>query len=346
MPEYLSVSSPAREVSSAPHSRSCSFKKRPNNLEVLSSPRPRTNSMPNCQSHHLAVPHMDYNEYSSIDERICRIRSFRTTAKGVENNGDSFKRHSTNSLMSSGSTVTDYEKQRSSSITSEDSQTNSGVSWVPSYFRVALIGSNGVGKSAISRQFLTSEYVGYDVTTPENEEQDTTVSVLLDGEESIMEFTEDPQVTDLENLHVDAFIVAFSITDYSSFVAATSLIQHLRVTMGTDRTILLVANKIDLVRQRKVTAKGARDFAIKYDCDYRETSAVLNHHVDDLLVASLKQIRIKLSPPSEEKKNSRRHSIKSCSDKLTSPRKALALFTKFLNLHTHKSRSCNNLLAF
>ena len=33
-----------------------------------------------------------------------------------------------------------------------------------------------------------------------------------------------------------------------------------------------------------------------YDCLHYETSAALNHHVDELLVAILKQIRHKLAP--------------------------------------------------
>ena len=33
-----------------------------------------------------------------------------------------------------------------------------------------------------------------------------------------------------------------------------------------------------------------------YDCLHYETSAALNHHVDELLVAILKQIRHKLDP--------------------------------------------------
>jgi Rad/Gem-related GTP binding protein 1 len=51
-------------------------------------------------------------------------------------------------------------------------------------------------------------------------------------------------------------VVVFAINDHDSFNTAGQLVRYLRVDYGTDRAILLVANKIDLVRKRKVTAEG------------------------------------------------------------------------------------------
>lgn len=55
---------------------------------------------------------------------------------------------------------------------------------------------------------------------------------------------------------MDAFVVVFAINEHASFEVAQNLVRFLRVDYGTDRAILLVANKIDLVRKRKVTADG------------------------------------------------------------------------------------------
>ena len=59
----------------------------------------------------------------------------------------------------------------------------------------------------------------------------------------------------LEQL-LDAYVVVFAINDHDSFDTAQQLVRYLRVDYGTDRAILLVANKIDLVRKRKVTTEG------------------------------------------------------------------------------------------
>ncbi|ESO98249.1 hypothetical protein LOTGIDRAFT_159044 [Lottia gigantea] len=150
------------EVSSAPHSRSCSFKtrNRPSDLQIRKS-RQRTNSVPNCQLF-LKLPEDGFKNIPKA--QLCRVRSFKTTSKHLINRGDSFKNRSTNSLMSSGSAVTEPDKKlRTLSVTSDDSQ---GGSSAPSYFKVAILGSNGVGKSTLLRQFMTSECMGYNASSP------------------------------------------------------------------------------------------------------------------------------------------------------------------------------------
>ena len=44
----------------------------------------------------------------------------------------------------------------------------------------------------------------------------------------------------------------------------------------------------------------AKQLATEFNCKYTETSAALNHNVDELLVGILKQIKIKLTPDVSE----------------------------------------------
>lgn len=46
---------------------------------------------------------------------------------------------------------------------------------------------------------------------------------------------------------------------------------------------MLVGNKIDLVDDRKVTAKEAEELAKEYKMPYFETSAKLNKNIDGLM---------------------------------------------------------------
>jgi hypothetical protein len=46
----------------------------------------------------------------------------------------------------------------------------------------------------------------------------------------------------------------------------------------------------------RVCVVDARTSATQFDCKYVETSAALNHHVDELLVGIVSQIRLKLNP--------------------------------------------------
>ncbi|RUS84739.1 hypothetical protein EGW08_007481, partial [Elysia chlorotica] len=84
---------------STPHSRSNSFKNRPRPkliLDIKAAQRPRTNSLPNA---YLPLPEPFYLPHGD-GCGVKRVRSFKTTSKGLINHGDSYKR-STNSLMSS-----------------------------------------------------------------------------------------------------------------------------------------------------------------------------------------------------------------------------------------------------
>ncbi|XP_067651732.1 GTP-binding protein Rit1-like [Haliotis asinina] len=337
---------PERVSASAPHSRSCSFKNRPRpKLELdLADARPRINSMPNC-SVYLSLPdglHGDLRMFGQ-NAGFFRVRSFKTTSKGVVNHGDSFKKRSTVSLMSSGSTVTENEqRQRTLSVASEESTAVSGgSSAAPSYFRVVMLGAPGVGKTTLTRQFMTSEYMGsYDVITPDpDEHDDSIVSVMLDGEESMMEFIDNPEDCDFEDLRVDAYVVAFSITDHESFETAVNMVRQLRVEMGTDRAIILVANKTDLVRQRRVPSAEAKVIAMKYDCKYAETSVAINHHVDELLVGILSQIRFKLNIPVNQVVLTEKPKEK------LSPKRAMLFLSKLFKQASRKSKSCDNLFV-
>ncbi|KAL5022823.1 hypothetical protein ScPMuIL_001978 [Solemya velum] len=341
------------------HQRSCSFKTRtkPRDGEGEEN-QPRRHSMPVQQTPNLlSVSYNDLRECREEEEGLHRVRSFKTTSKGLVNDGDSFKSRSTNNIMSTGSTVTSdsnnpKEETRSilvrerfpSEASDESSTTPSCTSYTsqqsPSYFRVLMLGANGVGKTAITNQFMTSEYMGAYDTTIELY-NDKTVSVLLDGEETTMEFLDfnDGEVP-IEDLNIDAYVLAFSLTDQSTFQVARNIARRLRLDFGTDRTICLVGNKSDLVRKRQVTVDDAKRLATNYDCKYIEASVALNHNIDELLVGILKQIRLKLSldvdiavPQSPNKKPKD-------SNKTKGPK---GLLTKLFKINNKYAKSCDNL---
>ncbi|XP_059166719.1 GTP-binding protein REM 1-like, partial [Physella acuta] len=251
---------------SAPHSRSSSFKNRPRpklNIDIELAQRPRTNSLPNA---YLPLP-----EQFLLPEKcgIQRVRSFKTTSKGLVNHGDSYKK-STNSLMSSGSAASITEANtklpRRPSWVSDDSAPESEESHpqAPSVvcpsnihlYRVLMMGAPGVGKTALTRQFMTSEYKGTytESNTPDIIEPERNVNVLLDEQESTLHFLDEEQHPDFEaeDLPIDAYVVVFSVSDTTSYNYALKSIRTLREVHRTTKAIILVGNKIDLARQRRV----------------------------------------------------------------------------------------------
>ncbi|KAH3772792.1 GTP-binding protein REM 1-like isoform X2 [Dreissena polymorpha] len=243
------------------------------------------------------------NEARSSDGPLRRVRSFKTTSKGVVNRGDSFRKKNSSRNVASGST-NGFDSPRLDASHSQPSQSDFECTASPeeppsSYFRVQLVGAPGCGKTSITNQFMSSDYANaYDSMNADDIER--TVTIQLDGEEFTLEFIDalpwdDTADSDID-VTADAYVVVYSVIDRVTFDAAVQSLYRLRHGLGSDRPIILVGNKIDLVRKRKVKKGDVNSISRTYDCLQFETSAALNHHVDELLVAILRQIRHKLNP--------------------------------------------------
>lgn len=138
---------------------------------------------------------------------------------------------------------------------------------------------------------------------------------------------------------VDAYLVVFSVDSRASFGAAIERLNTLRESHGTDRAIILVANKIDLVRRRMVSSEEAKGIAELYHSKYAETSVTLNHNVDELLVGILRQIRLKLDPEVVEKSES----SESESQGRKRCRGARGLLSRFFRKSPKHTSSCDDL---
>jgi len=162
-----------RGARSAPSSRSCSFKNKPRSRGLrLQIEEPRRNSVPITSSNTLSVSYTDIRTANGA--LLQRVRSFKTTSKGIENRGDSFRRRSNGSIASTGSAkimehFSECNKRcRIPSDTSDDSATTCSCasSTSPAYYKVLVLGEDGVGKTALTSQFMTSEYMGdLDIST-------------------------------------------------------------------------------------------------------------------------------------------------------------------------------------
>ena len=157
--------------------------------------RPRTRSMPSrsraCklkQNRSMTIAEgcshvtSDYRHQGSLStgddletEAIYRVRSFSTSGKTVINRGDSFKSCTTSSghasIMGSSCSITGEEsyhtQSRTSSVSSQGDHSDcSSCGMPPPMYKVLMLGSHGVGKSSLSQQFTTSEYMGHVDTLP------------------------------------------------------------------------------------------------------------------------------------------------------------------------------------
>ncbi|XP_018404767.1 PREDICTED: uncharacterized protein LOC108781327 [Cyphomyrmex costatus] len=338
----------------APGSRSSG---RPNYL-CLPQQRSRVASMPN----------------TGVEEEYYRLRHFSITGKGVVNRGDSLKsrRSRSNNSMASSNSSTEHltasypGSARNSAAGSLASSRESSASQGPAPYRVLMLGAPAVGKSSLVSQFMTSEYLHAYDTSIDDESGEKTVSVLLAGEESELTFIDHScaEMTPencISTYEPHAYCVVYSTTDRASVRIAEEVLQSLwRSDHVSARGVILVGNKVDLVRSRLVSTEEGKSMATSYDCKFIETSVGINHNVDELLVGLLTQIRLKLENPERTREMFRKRSRKnrsksplgSCSEN-NSPKKYRGSRTstslKVRNLldkvwaRDSKSKSCENL---
>ncbi|KAK7505381.1 hypothetical protein BaRGS_00003543 [Batillaria attramentaria] len=328
----------------------------------------RTRSLPECGGESDETS--ETPDAKDNHSHFCRVRSFKNTRKGLVRAGESYKAKDAVGAFKRTGSVRCYRKSvgRSESEDSTDSHTADSVggsSLAESYYRVGVLGGAGVGKTTLVRQFLASdEQRGKEnVGEVDRDLKKNTVSVLLDGDESLLEFLDDcegedlslypdayahpndrdgdcPSQSDVTPFQCDAYTVVFALNDVCSLREGDLTLCHLREDLGCDRAIFLVGNKSDLVRQRHVSVEDACKLAHKYDCKYIETSAELGHRTDELLVGILRHIRRRLST-SARLESDVEDDVKSA-DKKRHKWKKFSVFYRFLHKTSNATDFCQD----
>ncbi|XP_010617920.1 GTP-binding protein GEM isoform X2 [Fukomys damarensis] len=205
------------------------------------------------------------------------------------------------------------------------------------YYRVVLIGEQGVGKSTLANIFAEDTYER---------------TLIVDGESAtviLLDMWENKGENEWLQEHCmqvgDAYLIVYSITDRASFEKASELrIQLRRARQTEDIPIILVGNKSDLVRCREVSVSEGRACAVVFDCKFIETSAAVQHNVKELFEGIVRQVRLRRD---SKEKNERRLAYQKRRESI--PRKARRFWGKIVAKNNKnmafklKSKSCHDL---
>uniref|UniRef100_A0A8C5HXD3 small monomeric GTPase n=1 Tax=Gouania willdenowi TaxID=441366 RepID=A0A8C5HXD3_GOUWI len=151
--------------------------------------------------------------------------------------------------------------------------------------KVIMVGSGGVGKSALTLQFMYDEFVeDYQPTKGDSYRK----KVVLDGEEvqiDILDTAGQEDYAAIRDNYIrsgEGFLLVFSITEHESYTATVEFREQiLRVKAEEDKIpLLLVGNKSDLEERRQVPVDEARGKAEEWGVQYVETSAKTRANVD------------------------------------------------------------------
>eukprot|EP01106_Pelomyxa_sp_JSP_P019181 TRINITY_DN943_c0_g1_i3.p1 TRINITY_DN943_c0_g1~~TRINITY_DN943_c0_g1_i3.p1 ORF type:complete len:189 (+),score=49.24 TRINITY_DN943_c0_g1_i3:101-667(+) len=173
--------------------------------------------------------------------------------------------------------------------------------------KLVVLGSGGVGKSAITVQFVQGIFVEkYDPTIEDSYRKTTEV----DGSPYFLEILDTAgteQFTAMRDLYMkngQGFVLVYSIISISTFRDLPDMHEQiLRVKDCPEVPTVLVGNKCDLTEQRIVTSEEGQQLASKWGqyCVFIEASAKMRVNIDRIFQELIRQI-LRANPRKPEPK--------------------------------------------
>jgi len=176
-------------------------------------------------------------------------------------------------------------------------------------YKLVVVGGGGVGKSALTIQFIQSHFVqDYDPTIEDSYRKQCVIDDrvahldILDtaGQEEFSAMREQYMRTG------EGFLLVFSVTDKSSFDEVPRFhTQILRVKDKDEFPMILVGNKSDLENERTVSTAEAQELGRKLKIPYLESSAKQRINVDAAfhdLVRAIRRFNEVMEVPKPSKK--------------------------------------------
>ncbi|KAJ9574900.1 hypothetical protein L9F63_007919, partial [Diploptera punctata] len=173
-------------------------------------------------------------------------------------------------------------------------------------YKIVVLGSGGVGKSALTVQFVQGIFVEkYDPTIEDSYRK----QVEVDGQQCMLEILDTAgteQFTAMRDLYMkngQGFVLVYSITAQSTFNDLQDLREQiLRVKDTEDVPMVLVGNKCDLEDERVVGKDQGVNLARQFNCAFMETSAKAKINVNDIFYDLVRQINKKSPEKNKTKK--------------------------------------------
>ncbi|XP_015259265.1 PREDICTED: ras-related protein R-Ras-like [Cyprinodon variegatus] len=165
--------------------------------------------------------------------------------------------------------------------------------------KLVVVGGGGVGKSALTIQFIQSYFVSdYDPTI----EDSYTKVCTVDGKETRLDSKEAPHHTAGSGSEASlllvwtqsrrGFLFVFAVNPAACFHEVQKFhTQILRVKDRDDFPMVLVGNKADLEQQRVISREDAQAFARENRIHYMEASAKNRYNVDEAFMELVQIIR-------------------------------------------------------
>lgn len=179
-------------------------------------------------------------------------------------------------------------------------------------YKLVVVGGGGVGKSALTIQFIQSYFVtDYDPTIEDSYAKQCVIDDAV-ARLDILDTAGQEEFSAMREQYMRSgmgFLLVFSVSDRNSFDEIYKFHkQILRVKDRDEFPMILVGNKCDLDHQRQITQEEGQEVARQLKITYMEASAKTCKNVDQAffeLVRKVRQFEYTEAPPVKTKKKSR-----------------------------------------
>ena len=161
-------------------------------------------------------------------------------------------------------------------------------------YKVIIVGAGGVGKSAITVQFIQNYFIiDYDPTIEDSYRKQVKIDnkvCFLD----ILDTAGQEEYTAMRDHYIrngQGFIIVYSLISRETFYEVDNFrcqIQH--VKEKDFFPMVLCGNKCDAINDRQVSKSEGEDLAKTYNCPYFETSAKTRINIEEIFYELIREI--------------------------------------------------------
>lgn len=178
-----------------------------------------------------------------------------------------------------------------------------------SNYRIVVLGSGGVGKSALTLRLISDEFAEeYDPTIEDSYRK----QVMIDGQPALLDVLDtagQEEYASLQDQWIregDGYLIVYSITSNNSLEEAKGLRDKIiRIRDSENFPVVLAGNKSDLSNEREVPTKTGQEVSDFWNSPFYETSAKTKENCEQAFFAVVKEIRRMTSSKDPQKKKSK-----------------------------------------
>jgi GTPase KRas len=169
-------------------------------------------------------------------------------------------------------------------------------------YKLAVVGGGGVGKSALTVQFIQNIFVEeYDPTIEDSYRK----HAKIDDKTCFLEILDTAGQEEYKALRDqymrtgDGFVMVYSCIDRKTFEEINEFYEQiLRVKDADAVPMVLVGNKCDLESERVIPTDEGKNYAKQLNIAFMETSAKMRKNVDEAFYELVREIRKCVKPNS------------------------------------------------